>query len=116
MTKNSNNMSFRSKAKFLYIIVITLLTVTTLMALYDGSYHIEGGAIAGIAFASIITSLLPFFISMHLLKKHELNSDKGSNLKIWALIIYTFCFPVKCWIIYSNLVLLICGGTGWSLG
>ncbi len=109
-------MSIRLKARFFYITVLIMLIGTTLVALYDGGYHIEGGAIAGIALASIITSLLPFFISMHLLKQYELNSNKKTYLKVWGLIIYFFCFPVKSWIIYSNLVLLINDGDGWSFG
>jgi hypothetical protein len=90
--------------------------VTTIAALYDGGYHISGGVIAGIAFTSIITSLLPFIISMRLLKKHESNRGERSKFKFWALIVYSFCFPIKICIIISNLELLINGGSGWSLG
>ncbi len=90
--------------------------MTTLAALYDGGYHISGGAIAGIAFASLITSLLPFFISMQLFKKYESNKEEKGHLKLWGSIIYVFCFPVKIWIIISNLVLLINGGSGWAFG
>jgi hypothetical protein len=109
-------MSLKLKARFFYITVLMILTGTTLVALYDGGYHIEGGAIAGIASASIITSLLPFFISMHLFKKYELSSNEKTYLKVWGLIIYFFCFPVKIWIIISNLELLINGGSGWAFG
>lgn len=109
-------MSLKLKARYFYITVLIILTGTTLAALYDGAYHIEGGAIAGIASASIITSLLPFFISMQLFKKYELSSNEKTNIKVWGLIIYFFCFPVKIWIIISNLELLINGGSGWAFG
>ena len=109
-------MSLKLKARFLFITVLMILTGTTLAALYDGGYHIEGGAIAGIALASIITSLLPFFVSMHLFKKYELSSNEKTYLKVWGLIIYSFCFPIKIWIIILNLELLINGGSGWAFG
>ena len=109
-------MNLQSKARYFYITILLILTGTTFAALYDGGYHIEGGAIAGIAFASIITSLLPFFISMNFFKKHELSSIEKKHLKVRGLIIYSFCFPVKIWIIISNLELLLLGGSGWSFG
>lgn len=109
-------MSLLLKAKYFYIIVLMLLIGTTLAALYDGAYHIAGGAIAGIAFASSITSLLPLFISMHLFKKYELSAHQKTSLKVWGLLIYFFCFPVKIWIIISNLDVLINGGSGWAFG
>ncbi len=109
-------MSLRLKARFFYITVLLILTGTTLAALYNGGYHIEGGAIAGIAFACIITSLLPFFISMHLFKKYELSSNEKNYLKVWGLIIYLFCFPVKILIIISNIELLLNGRSGWAFG
>ena len=109
-------MKLRSRARTFYITVVILLIATTLAALYDGGYHMEGGAIAGIAGASIITSFLPFFISMHLFKKHALNTNGNGYFKVWGAVIYFFCFPVKSLIIYLNLALLITGGDGWSLG
>lgn len=109
-------MHIKLKARFFYITVLIILTGTTLSALYDGGYHTEGGAIAGIAFVSIITSLLPFYVSMHLFNKYEFSNNEKPYLKIWGLIIYAFCFPVKIWIIYSNLALLIMGGDRWSFG
>lgn len=109
-------MKLQLKARYFYITILLILIGTTLAALYDGGYHIEGGAIAGIAFASIITSLLPFFISMNFFKKYELSSIEKKHLKVRGLIIYSFCFPVKIWIIISNLELLLLGGSGWSFG
>jgi hypothetical protein len=55
-------MSLKLKASILFFTLLIILIGTTLAALYDGGYNIEGGALAGITFASIITSLLPFFI------------------------------------------------------
>jgi hypothetical protein len=109
-------MKIRQNLQIIYISILIILVVTTLAALYDGGYHISGGMIAGIAFASLITSLLPFFISMHLFKKYESNKKEKGYLQVWGSIIYLFCFPVKLWIIISNLVLLINGGSGWAFG
>ena len=109
-------MSIKLKAKVFYFFVLILLILTTLSALYDGGYHIQGGAIAGIALASIVTSLLPFFISMNLFNKYEQKSNEKEHLKAWALLVYCFCFPVKIYIIYLNLALLMFGGDGWSFG
>lgn len=109
-------MSLKSGVRFFYIAVILLLIATTLGALYDGGYHINGGAMAGIALASIITSFVPFFVSMYLFKKYEVSSDRKTYLKVLGFIVYLFCFPVKSWIIYLNLDLLINGGGGWAFG
>jgi predicted Co/Zn/Cd cation transporter (cation efflux family) len=109
-------MNLRRNTTIIYITILFLLTATTLAALYNGGYQIGGEVVAIIAFVSIITSLLPFFISMRLFKKQESNPKGNTNLKVWGLIIYLFCFPVKCWIIISNIILLINGGDGWSFG
>ena len=116
MTTDRQKMKIRQNLRIIYNSIIILLVLTTTTALYDGGYHISGGVIAAIAFTSIITSLLPFFISMRLLKKYELNVEEKSKFKFWALIVYSFCFPVKIWIIISNLELLINGGSGWAFG
>lgn len=109
-------MNIKLKAKVFYFLVLILLIVTTLSALYNGGYHIQGGAIAGIALASIVLSLVPFFISMHLFNKYEQRSNEKEHLKTWDLLVYFFCFPVKIWIIYLNLALIIFGGDNWSFG
>jgi hypothetical protein len=109
-------MKLRKIARIIFITAIAILAITTLAALLDGGYHIAGGAIVGIAIASAITSLLPFFISMHLFKKYESNPGERSKFKAWGIAIYIFCFPVKTWIIFSNILLLINGGDGWAFG
>jgi|GEM_PF-3357209 len=104
------------KASLIYIAVLVMLTFTTIIALMDGGYHIAGGWMAGAAFVSAITSIIPFVISRVLFKKYEANPDEKKKLKAWGLIIYLFCFPVKLWIIYCNIDLLIHGGGGWAFG
>ncbi|MES2477968.1 MAG: hypothetical protein V4561_02700 [Bacteroidota bacterium] len=109
-------MTPQSKAKTFYISVIAILICTTLFALYDGGYGIEGGTMAGIALASIIISFLPFYLSLKLFNKYSSNSEKRMSLKFWALFFYIFCFPIKIWIIYCNIAMVINGGKGWSFG
>jgi hypothetical protein len=104
------------KAFITYIAVLLLLVITTLLALIDGGYHMEGGSIAGIALGSSITSLLPFFLSRFLFKKYESHPTEKKGLKTQGLIVYLFCFPVKLLVIWSNVDLLINGGTGWAFG
>ncbi|MFT5859671.1 MAG: hypothetical protein ACI865_001775 [Flavobacteriaceae bacterium] len=106
----------RRNAQIIYIVIVIIVIASTLWALYDGGYHIAGGLIAGIALGSIITSFLPFFTSMYLLKKCENEVTARLQLKISALILFSLCFPVKLWIIYSNIDLLINGGAGWAFG
>lgn len=98
------------------MIVLAGLIITTLAALYDGGYHIAGGAIAGIAFVSIITSLVPYFIAMYFFKKFEETSSNNDKYKIFSWLFFSFCFPIKIWIILSNLSLLINGGERWAFG
>ena len=106
----------RKKALITYLIVLAGLITTTLAALYDGGYHIAGGIIAGIAFASVITSLIPYFIAMYFFKKIEETNSNKLKYKIFGWIFFSFCFPVKIWIILSNLNLLINGGERWAFG
>ncbi|TNF48291.1 MAG: hypothetical protein EP305_05925 [Bacteroidetes bacterium] len=99
-----------------YAAVIFILGTTTVLALLDGGFHIAGGAIAGVAAVSAITSLLPFFLSIYLLKKYEQSERTKTYLKIIAILLYLTCFPVKLYIIYLNTDMLINGGPGWSFG
>lgn len=106
----------RKTVILIYVSVLVILLVTTLLALLDGGYHIAGGFMAGVAAGSAIASLVPFFIAMNLFKKHETDPEKHKHLKVLGWIIYPFCFPVKIWVIYSNIDLLINGGSGWAFG
>ncbi|RYD56019.1 MAG: hypothetical protein EOP56_13870 [Sphingobacteriales bacterium] len=112
----TREMPLKLKAKYFYITILVVLTITTLIALYDGGYGIEGGTIAIIALLSIITSLLPYYLSMQLLNKHARGQYRNASYKYWAVIVYILCFPLMLWIIYLNIDLLLNGGNGWSFG
>jgi hypothetical protein len=105
---------YKAKTRRFYIAILTLLLVTTSYALFDGFWGISSGVISIIAFISIITSLLPFFIAMRLFAKYELTGRKAFN--VWGWISYIFCFPVKIYIIYLNLFGIIVGGDRWAFG
>ena len=109
-------MDFRAKIISIYLFTLFMLITTTIIALIDGGYHIGGSVIAWIAFGSIITSLLPFFLSMFLFKKYEKGQRENLLFKIFGLIIYSFCFPIKLWIIYSNIDMYFNGGSHWAFG
>jgi hypothetical protein len=100
----------------IYLLVLVILLVTTAMMLWDGSYLWGSLVIAAAAILSILTSLIPYFISMKLLKIFEDNPTEKKHLKTWAFVIYTFCFPVKLCIIYINVYMLINGGPRWAFG
>lgn len=106
----------RKRTKIIYLFILVVLTITTLMALYNGGYDMAGFFVAGVAIGTTITSLIPFFTSIYLFKKHEVSPAENSHFKIWGIIIYAFCFPVKIWVIYSNIDLLLNGGSRWAFG
>jgi hypothetical protein len=106
----------RKYLRISYLLVLAILCLSTLAALYDGGYHIAGGIIAGIAFASILTSFVPYFLAMHFLKKFQEQNNNVVKYKVLGLVFYSFCFPVKIWIIISNVNLLINGGERWAFG
>jgi hypothetical protein len=111
---NNYRDKVRKKALRTYLIVLAGLISTTLAALYDGGYHIAGGIVAGVAFASVISSLIPYFIAMYFFEKFEETDSNKFNFKIFGWVFFIFCFPVKIWIILSNLNLLINGGERWA--
>ena len=104
------------KAQIVYNSVLLVLTITTVWALLDGGYHIAGGLMGAIAVGSAIASLFPFLLSRYLLKKYETMSDNKMRYKVFGLLIYSFCFPVKLWVIYSNVDIIVNGGNGWAFG
>ena len=106
----------RKKVLIAYLIVLFILITSTLAALLDGGYHIAGGNIAGIAFGSVITSLVPYYIAIYFFKKYEEAHSNKIKYKILGLVFFSFCFPVKIWIIFSNLSILIIGGERWAFG
>lgn len=109
-------MGIRKATQIIYIAIFILLAGTTWAALYDGGYHIAGGAIAGLAAGSAVLSLLPFFVSQRLFRRFEEKPGANRRFKRWGIVVFSFCFPVKAWIILSNLALLIFGGEGWVFG
>ncbi len=106
----------RNATKFFYFTVLVVLTATSIKALTESCYIIGGAVIGVIAVVSILTSLIPYFISQSMFRKYEANPDEKKHLKIWGLIIYLFCFPVKLWVIYVNIEMLKEGCGGWNFG
>lgn len=100
----------------LYLITITLVFFTTTYTLLRGYYHIASFAVAGFAFGSILVSLLPFFTSQYLLKRYESGGREKKLLLILAIVLYICCFPIKIWVLYSNLDVMFNGGLHWNFG
>jgi xanthine/uracil permease len=107
---------YSRRTLIIYLSVLFVLVITTLMALYDGGYHTDTPVIVGVAIGSLVLSLIPFFVSRLLLKKYESGSGTESHYLVWGVIVFLFCFPVKLVVIYTNISLLINGGSGWAFG
>lgn len=107
---------YRKRTLIIYVSVLLMLVFTTLIALYDGGYQRDAPVIVGVAIGSIVLSFIPFLVSRLLLKKYENGAGKESHYRLWVMIVFLFCFPVKLMVIYSNISLLIHGGSGWAFG
>lgn len=99
-----------------YWLVILILLGSTIAALLHGGYQIAGGIMAGIAFGSFVASLVPYFIAMYFFRRFKKDPLAHPHSKWMAWLFYTCCFPVKLWVIYSNIDLFIHGGYHWNFG
>lgn len=105
----------RKNALFIYLFVVAALIIVIAITL-AGHPGIEAEVVSGIGFISIITSFAPFFVSRYLFKKGELYTHHRKRYRIWGMILYVFCFPVKLWAIYVLIYLLVHGEPRWAFG
>ncbi|WP_343633115.1 hypothetical protein [Fluviicola sp.] len=105
----------RKKLRLIYLLVIAcLLVITAISLLHAGGDQIDSTVLAGIAFASIITSLVPFFMSMYFLKKSE--KENSERYRVWGIILYVLCFPVKALVILATIYEILFGSNHWAFG
>lgn len=105
----------RKKLRLIYLIVIACVLVITAVSLLSMNTRISNIVLAGLALISIITSLVPFFISMHVLKKYEAEPENKS-LKIVGIAVYLCCFPIKTWVIIATIYEMLFGNNHWAFG
>lgn len=105
----------RKNTLFIYLFVVAAL-ISVIAITLSGHPGIGAGVVAGIGSVSIITSLAPFFVSRYLFKKGEPFTHYRKRYRIWGMILYVFCFPVKLWAIYVLIYLLVHGEPRWAFG
>lgn len=106
----------KQNALIIYLFVVIAFFLLIPIQIVNGRTGIVSGVVTGIGFASVITSLLPFFVSRHLFKKAESYTHYRRKYQIAAIIVYLFCFPVKLWAIYMMIYLIYHGEGRWAFG
>lgn len=105
----------RRAARLIYLIVIAVLLVITATSLLYANTHISNIILAGIALTSIVTSLIPYFISIYIFKKYE-TEPENKTLKIFGIALYLCCYPIMLWVIYATIYEILFGNNHWALG
>lgn len=107
-------MTLRKTARLIYLIVIAiLLVITATSLLYSGDVH--SIILGAIALISIVTSLVPYFISMYVFKKYEAEPENKAY-KIFGIALYLCCYPIKLWVIYATIYEMLFGNHHWAFG
>jgi hypothetical protein len=106
----------RKKLRLIYLWSIAFVLVMTAASLIHAGTHISNIVLSGIALASIVTSLVPFFISMYLFKKFETEKPPNQKYKVFGIIVYVFCFPIKVWVIIATIYETLFGNNHWAFG
>lgn len=105
----------RKKLRLIYLLVIAfLLVLTATSLLYARGDEISNIVLGGIALASIITSLAPYFLSMYFFKKAE--AENNQQHQVFGVIFYILCFPIKTWVIIATIYGLLYGNDRWAFG
>lgn len=105
----------RKKLRLIYLMVIACVLVITAVSLLYMNTHISNLVLAGIALISIITSLIPYFLSMYILKKYEAEPE-NTSYKIFGIAVYACCFPIKIWIVFVTIYEMLFGNDHWAFG
>lgn len=105
----------RKKLRLVYLAVIACVLVVTAVSLLYMNTNISNIALAGIALISIITSLVPYFISMYILKKYEAEPENASY-KVFGIAVYLCCFPIKIWVFFVTIYEMVFGNNHWAFG
>lgn len=112
---SDNYTAMRKKLRLIYLIVIACVLVITAVSLLYMSTRIDTMVLGSLALISIITSFVPFFISMYVLKKYE-TEPENKSLKVFGIALYLCCFPIKTWVILATIYEMLFGSSHWAFG
>lgn len=105
----------RKKLTLIYLLVLALTIIVTAVSVFFTSTSITTTVLAVLAIISIITSLVPYFLSMYILKKHEAEPD-NTSYKVFGIAVYLCCFPIKIWGIFAAIHEMLFGNNHWAFG
>lgn len=91
----------RKNLRLIYLLVIGFVVIISTTSLLFRSNSISILVLAIFALISCVSSLIPFFISMYVLKKYE-DEPENKSYKIFGIALYLCCFPIKIWIIAAT--------------
>lgn len=105
----------RKKLRLVYLLVIAFVLVIIATGLLYAGTHIDIIVLAGLGLISIVSSLVPYFTSMYVLKKYEAEPENKS-LKVFGIALYLCCFPIKTWVIFVTIYEMLFGNNHWAFG
>lgn len=105
----------RKKLRLIYLSVIACVLIVISTALLYAGTHIDIIVLAGLGLMSIITSLVPYFLSMYVFKKYEAEPDNKAY-KVFGIVLYLCCFPIKVWVIFVTIHEMLFGTNHWAFG
>ncbi|AEA45572.1 hypothetical protein Fluta_3603 [Fluviicola taffensis DSM 16823] len=116
MGNAQKSLTMRKKLRWIYLVVIALvLGISAFWLISKFNSYIIISILVGIGLGSIVTSLVPYFISMELLKQYETKPERKA-FKIFGIILYIFCFPIKIWVIFAIIYEILYGNNHWNFG
>ena len=106
----------RKKLRLIYLLATTAVLALTVIWLFTKfNTYILFSILVGIGLVSIITSLLPYFIAMYLFRQYE-KDPENKTAKIWGIILYCCCFPVKLFVIFASIYEMLYEDNHWNFG
>ena len=106
----------RKKLRFIYLLAITaVLALTAIWLFTKYNTYILFSILVGIGLGSIVTSLAPYFIAMYLFRQYG-KDPKNNTARIWGIILYCSCFPVKLFVIFASIHEILYADNHWNFG
>jgi Zn-dependent protease with chaperone function len=105
----------RKKLRVVYLLVIAFVLVIIATGLLYAGTHIDIIVLAGLGLISIVSSLVPFFASMYVLKKYEAEAE-NTSYKVFGIALYLCCFPIKIGVAIATIYETLFGSNHWAFG
>lgn len=106
----------RKKLRIIYLLSIAAVLILTAIWLFTRfNTYILFSILVGIGLGSIFTSLAPYFIAMYLFRQYE-NDPENKSAKIWGIVFYCCCFPVKLFVIFASIHEMLYADNHWNFG